>query len=314
MHSKSALQVGISSSAAAVLSVRPLTATFGAEILGLDFTNSVAEETRQHIQRALTEYQVLLFRQQFLNEEQQVRFAEIFGVCRTMWQNPHYPAKNHAIHYLSNVDQNGAPLGRHPDPDSAFWHSDGSWSHKPPLATVLNAVQVPESEGDTQFANLYQVYADLDQANRNRFAKMMAEHHVDISRASRNRRWPRQWWSGQPQFDGPLHQLAWWRKVLLRRWRDGKVNHPLVRLHPITGRPTLFIGDHAWRITDSLWSKGMRLMKEINEMEIKSNAIYSHHWQTGDLLVWDNGSLLHRVMPYDLISQVRIMRRCVVLS
>lgn len=298
---------------AAVLDCEPLSDGYGAQIGGLDFTGTVSEPVRKALRQVLMDYQVLLFRRQFLDEDQQIRFAELFGSCRTMWQNPNYAAVNPKVHYLSNVDRNGVASGSHPDPGSTFWHSDGSWSRHPPRATVLNALSVPETNGDTQFVNLYQVYEGLDQTSKARFAGLQAEHHLELSRAARYRRLPWQWWRPGPGRESLPAQLRWWRRVLRQRRREGPVYHPLIRPHPDTGHLTLFIGDHAWRIARTPWPRGIGLMQQINTMEFRPETVYTHKWQAGDLLIWDNSSLLHRVLPYDLEEHVRIMRRCVVL-
>jgi taurine dioxygenase len=290
----------------------PLSDTFGAEVSGLDLSADVADDTKSNLKQALFKYQILLFRQQELSEDQQIRFAQIFGPCRVLWQNQHYPSKNDRAHYLSNVDMNGRPIGRHPDPGSTLWHSDGSWARQPSRATVLYGIRVPEGEGVTHFANMYQLYEELDQRTKEYFETLNAEHNFELARASRLRRMPWQWFRLAADREPILTQLKWWKSVLGRRWRDGAVYHSIVRRHPQTGRPALFIGDHAWRISNKLWPIGIKLMKEINSLKINPSATYIHQWQPGDLIIWDNGSILHKVGQYNLVDQVRIMRRCVV--
>ena len=297
-----------------VLSYTPLSETFGALVSGLDLSKDISEPVKSALKQALFKHQILLFRHQNLSEDQQVQFAQIVGPCRTLWQNQHYPSNNSLVHYLSNVDMEGKPLGRHPDPGSTHWHSDGSWAIQPSRATVLYGIRVPDEAGTTHFANMYQLYDDLEQQTKDYFKTLKAEHNFEIARASRQQRMPSQWFRPEADWLSILKQLKWWTSVMGRRFRDGAVYHPVVRIHPETGRPTLFIGDHAWRIANKFWPAGIKLMKEINSREFSATATYTHQWQPGDVLIWDNGSVLHRVGAYNILDQVRIMRRCVVES
>jgi taurine dioxygenase len=314
MKSENSTQIEKSDKSSGTMQFTPLSPSFGVEVRGLNISEALSDPVKATLKQALFQHQVLLIRQQRLDEEQQVRFAHIFGTCRRMWQIAHYPSHNEFTHYLSNVDREGKPVGHHPDIDSTYWHSDGSWSRHPARATVLNALRVPAGEGNTHFANLYQMYESLDPSSRARLEKLKAEHHVELSRAARYGRLPSQWWQAGPDRKPVATQLKWWAKVLKRRWREGAVYHPVVRSHPETGRAGLFIGDHAWRIAGRFWPTGIRLMKAINNMKFDPAAVYIHEWQKDDLLIWDNGSVLHRVGGYDIENQVRIMRRCVVLE
>ncbi len=314
METENLIQIDKGNEPSESIQFSPLTPTLGAEVSGLDVANGVPDSVKPVLKQALLDYQVLLFRQQFLNDEQQIQFAQIFGPCREMWQSGHYRSNSKFIHYLSNVDRDGVPVGVHPDRNSTYWHSDGSTVPVPAKATVLNAIQVPEEAGKTHFASMYQLYEYLDQATKDRLANYEAEHHLGFRRAARHKRMPWQWWQARKEGKSILSQLKWWTTVFRRRWQEGPVYHPVVRPHPETGRLALFIGDHAWRIKGKFWPTGIRLMNEINALEIDPGAVYTHKWKPGDLLIWDNGSLLHRLGEYDLINQVRIMHRCVVLG
>jgi taurine dioxygenase len=290
-----------------------LSPVLGAEVIGLDIAKGIPDSVKPLLRKALLNYQVLLFRQQSLREEGQIQFAQIFGQCREMFQANHFHCNNKLTQYLSNVDRNGVPTGVHPDFNSTYWHSDGSHTAVTAKATVLYALQVPEQSGLTHFANMYKIYDDLDQLTRDRLAGYEAEHHIEFRRASRGKRMPSQWWQARKEGQSIRSQVEWWTAVIWRRLREGPVYHRVVRPHPETGRLALFIGDHAWRIKNKFWLTGIKLMNQINQFYFDPKAIYSHKWKTGDLLIWDNGSVLHRLGDYDLNNEVRIMRRCVVL-
>jgi len=298
----------------AKLEFRRLSPTFGALVTGVNLSSDIATKMQSALRQALLDYQVLVFRNQNLTEDRQVSFAQIFGPCRTPFQSSNYPSENELTHYLSNVNQDGSPTHQHPDPDSAYWHIDGSWSRNPYKATVLYAIQVPKGHGNTQYANLYQAYNDLDQRTKNRLSKLKAEHNINLSRAARHRRTPQEWWRSNGDREPLPVVLRWWSRVLINRLSRGIVTHPVIRIHAETGRPTLFAGDHAWRITGRFWPTGTKLVREINDLGIESPAIYTHSWEAGDLLIWDNQSILHRSGTYDISRHVRIIRRCVVAN
>ena len=258
-------------------------------------------------------HQVLLFRNQNLDADQQVRFSETFGPVREAWPNRHFPSANSKAHYLTNIDADGRPTGVDPGPNSDFWHSDGSWSPDPARATIMHAVRVPVSGGDTLFADMYGVFDDLAAPLQEELAGLHAVHDVELSRAGRQRRWPWQWRFGK-QAGTLTGNLKWWRRVAALRLRQGFVSHPLVFSHPDSGRPALFAGDHAWRIKGMSLAAGIRRMRDINGMEFAPPRIYSHRWRNGDVVVWDNLCVLHKVMFYDLSGEARVMRRCVTLG
>jgi len=238
-----------------------------------------------------------------------VRFAEQFGAVRTARQSAHFPSSHPKVHYLSTVDRQGQPTFLHPDPHSAYWHSDGSWMPTPPRATVLHAVEVSERNGDTSFASMYELAASLSPDVRRELDEDRAVHHVELSRARRDGRWPWQWRrSNRPTFA----DVRWWAHLFLGGWARGAATHPVLRCHPETGRKTLFIGDHAWRLKGMQPLAGIRRMRELNALAIGTLVTYTHQWRTGDVVIWDNGSVLHKAEALDL-SKPRVLRRCVVL-
>lgn len=291
-----------------------LTPKFGVEITGWDLTETPKEAVQTFLKRSLLDHQILIFRNQLLDEQQQVRLAQSIGPCRKMWPADHYASDSEFVQYLSNVDRQGRFIGLHPDRHSAYWHVDGTHVLVPPKATMLNALQVPCDSGHTMFASLYQLYETLDDETKNRYAEYEAEHHVEFRRAKRNGRLPWQWLQEKNRGVSLVSHLRWWASTIRRRWRDGGVFHPIVRHHTETGRPALFIGDHAWRIRGKFLPIGISLMRKINSIKFDPNAIYTHHWAEGDLLIWDNTSLLHRAGEYDLANEARVLRRCVILN
>jgi taurine dioxygenase len=92
------------------------------------------------------------------------------------------------------------------------------------------------------------------------------------------------------------------------------VDHPIVRTHPETGRKCLFLGDHAEHVPGMDYDDGRALIEELNALAIHPDLVYEHRWAPGELLVWDNRSVLHRATSYDPATQRRVIRRCTVLG
>jgi alpha-ketoglutarate-dependent taurine dioxygenase len=92
------------------------------------------------------------------------------------------------------------------------------------------------------------------------------------------------------------------------------VAHPIVRIHPETGRRCIFLGDHAWCIEDLPFDEGRRLIDDLNAAIIDDARVYTHRWRPGDLVIWDNRCMLHKAEPYDVAAEARVMRRCTVVG
>jgi taurine dioxygenase len=92
------------------------------------------------------------------------------------------------------------------------------------------------------------------------------------------------------------------------------VDHPIIRIHPETGRNCVFLGDHAWCVQGMPLQEGRRLIEDLNARIIDPARVYTHRWRPGDLVVWDNRCMLHKAEPYDVGKEARVMRRCTVVG
>ncbi len=154
---------------------------------------------------------------------------------------------------------------------------------------------------------MYGACEGLDPDLRQTLINRRAIHDTDVSRHCRH--------GSLPMAAGGWRQ---WRhltrrlRVAMRMLSPTKTCHPLICLHEETGRAFLYVGDSAWRVTGSPWSSGARLIDELNRLATSNpQRTYVHHWEVGDLLIWDNRCLLHRGSGYDT-SQSRVMLRAVV--
>jgi taurine dioxygenase len=275
------------------LEVRALSPTFGAEILGVDLAEPMTDAFFDRIYDAFLAHQLLLFRDQRLEPGDQVTFARRFGSVQVHVMNQYHAEGYPEIYYLSNLGPDGRPSGKHPDRGTVHWHTDGSWARRTGQATLLYAVEVPAAGGETRFASMYDAYEALDEGTKRRLAFLRAVHNLDFSRTRRH---------GED--------------LMTEEQKKARppVAHPIVRIHPETGRRCIFLGDHAWLIEGMPFEDGRQLIEELNAAIIDPERVYTHRWRPGDLVIWDNRCMLHKAEPYDVGAQARVMRRCTVVG
>ena len=275
------------------LAVRPLTPLLGAEVLGVDLARDIDDAMFAELYRAFLRYQVLLFDVPELPPGKQVEFGRRFGPLQIHVMNQYHAAQHPELYRLSNLDENGNPTGHHPDKGTLAWHTDGSWQRVTGQATILYAEIVADAGGETHFCDMYRAYERLSPEWKSRIEPLRAVHNLDFSRSRRH--------GENPMTDE-------------QRAAVPPVDHPVVRVHPETGRRCLFLGDHAEYIAGMSYEAGRALIEELNALAVHPDLVYAHRWRPGQLIVWDNRCLLHRATEYDPAAQRRVIRRCTVLG
>ena len=216
-------------------------------------------------------------------------FTRQFGEPEVHVLNEYHKAQHPEIFELSNIGPDGKPNAVHPDLGTLFWHSDGSFQEVPALATLLYAEQVPAEGGHTLFADMIGAYEALGAAERARFATLRVLHDLHVSRRKAG-------YAGMTD---------------AQRAAAPPVEHPLVRLHPPTGRRALYLGSHGQEFVgvEPLASRGLfeRIMNHCTEPRF----VYEHVWRPGDLVMWDNRATVHRGTEYDTAVEPRVVRRTV---
>ena len=268
------------------MEIRPTTDHTGAEVLGIDLARPVGPEDRAALNRAFVEHSVLVVRGQSLGPQQVLDavklFGDVFQQQNTRFAIPECPQ----IHYLSNQDS--FPDGRRYIPGEG-WHTDHSNDTRPPKATVLHAVTLPSSGGDTQFANMAAAYAALPDTTKKRIADLTAIHVYQSSHSARK-----------------LMALPDAAKERV----PNAVLHPVVRSHPENGRKLIYI--NPIRIEGILGMDHKEALPLLHELLVHATAEqfqYRHRWQPGDLVMWDNRCLLHKANgDYDM-AQTRYLYR-----
>jgi taurine dioxygenase len=274
-------------------SVRPLTPSLGAEILGVDLARGMDDATFAELYRAFLRHQVLLFDAQELPPARQVEFGRRFGPLQIHVMNQYHAEQHPELYRLSNLDAHGKPNGRHPDKGTLAWHTDGSWQRVTGQATILYAEIASEEGGETHYCDMYGAYERLSSLWKARIENMRAVHNLDFSRSRRHG-------------ENPM--------TAEQRMAVPPVDHPVVRTHPETGRRCLFLGDHAEHILGMEYTAGRALIEELNALAVHPDLTYQHRWRPGQLIAWDNRCLMHRATEYDPAIQRRVIRRCTVLG
>jgi taurine dioxygenase len=262
---------------------KALSSAGGAEITGVDLSRPLGEAAREHIYAALLEHQFLVFPGQTLTREQQYAFTAQLGEVEA--HGGGRPGKRQDVaHVTANLDADGNPSDRFAKGANYRWHTDKPYYRTPPALTVLYAVELPPEGGDTELANTRLAYEALPHDMKRQIARLRVVF---------------QWEAGR--------RLGYYASEL------PPVDHPLVRTHPETGQPALYLGNHAMRIIGMAEDEGAALLDALLAHATQPRFTYAHRWRPGDLLVWDNRCTLHRaVANYQMNRYRRIMHRNVV--
>ena len=275
------------------IEIRPLCEGFGAEIVGVDLAQPVDDALYARIHSAFLAHQLLLFRDQDLSPANHVALGRRFGEVQVHVMNQYHADGFPELYFLTNLDEQGKPSGRHPDKGTLAWHTDGSWRRVTGQATMLYALEVPGEGGETHFCDMYAAYEALGEEMRTRLVGARAVHNLDFSRRRRH--------GEDPMTEDQKRQAP-------------PVEHPVIRTHPETGRKCIFLGDHAETIVGLDYEHGRSLVEEVNALAVHEERTYRHRWRTRDLVIWDNRCLMHRSTPYDTARERRVMRRCTILG
>jgi taurine dioxygenase len=272
------------------ISISNLDAPLGAQVSGVDLGKPLAREDVDAIEETWRTRLVVVVHDQRLSDPQLLAFSRYFGELAPPGPNPYGEVFNKEfpeINVISNVIKNGKPIGNLGDGEAA-WHADLTYVDMPPKAAALYALEVPPKGGNTYFADMFAAYASLPAE-----LKKAAEGKIAVHDGSRNSA-------------GMLRKG--YKEVTDVRETVG-ARHPLVRTDPRTGRKALFLGRRpnsyvlgldvadSEALLDALWAHATQ-----------SRFVMCHEWGVGDLLMWNNLSVLHRRDAFDPNSR-RVMHR-----
>ena len=257
-----------------MLDVRPLTRHIGAEIHGVDLSQSLDEDCFEKIHQALLEHLVIFFRDQTLTPDQHVAFGERFGELHI---HPAAPC----------VDNRPELMKIHTDATSPFsegtsWHSDVSSDEEPPMASILHLTTVPEIGGDTLFANMYAAYDGLSDTMQSVLAPLTALHTSDIH-------------VGRYECVGGG----------LRRKEFPQAEHPIIRTHPETGRPVIYVNEPFTKhIVGMKPAESDALLKFLYAHNANPRFQCRFRWEKNSIAMWDNRCTQHHA-TWDYYPETR---------
>lgn len=271
------------------IAVIPTGAALAAEVRGVDL-RQIDDAVFAAIHRAWLEHLVLLFRGQQLNDDDLIGFSRRFGALdfAPVQENGRRFVDGHPeLYVVSNVIEKGVAIGSL-GAGEAVWHTDMSYLEDPPKASMLYALEVPPSGGNTGFANMYRAYEALPAALKRRVAGLRVKH------------------------DGTYNSGGYVREGIVAT-DDPTVSpgtyHPIVCRHPESGRQTLYLGRRRNAYVEGLsLAESEVLLDELWDYATREALSWYNSWRVGDLVMWDNRCTMHRRDPFDAASR-RIMHR-----
>ncbi len=274
-------------------SIERLTPSIGAEISGLDLSGALDGATLDAVYRALLDHLVLFFRDQALPPAAHLAFAQSFGEI----DRPH-PVYPHA-----GDDPRVMLLAHGPDhkPDTNQWHTDLTFYETPPFASILHALEVPESGGDTLWANMYAAYEALPAEMKSHLEGRQAVHDMGDFRND--------YLAGgvNGRVGGPAALNA-------AMAREGSAVHPLVPRHPVTGRPYLYVNPPFTRLVVGMSARDSdRLLRYLFDHIERPEFQVRFRWRPGSVAMWDNRVTQHYAVD-DYRPQRRVMHRVTVVN
>jgi taurine dioxygenase len=246
---------------------------FGVEAGGVDLARAGLDF--QNLQKAFFENQLLVVRGQKLTAGQFLDFARRFGPPEPHVIDQFHHPEDPNILILSNVVKDGEPTGL--ADAGTYFHTDYSYLEMPARATTLYSIQVPKAGGDTLFADQYAAYDDLSSQMKTTIRDLVALHHY----GNRN------------ELDEHSRTVA----SLLTEEQKQKVawvKHKIARKHPVTGRTALYaVGGTSFRVEGMPDDEARSLLDALRDHSTQPKYQYRLKYGVGDVVVWDNASLLH---------------------
>ena len=276
------------------MNVIPSGAALGAEIQNVELKN-LRDRDFDGIHRAWLHHLVVRFRGQQLTVEDLIAFSRRFGEldwAPVQETGRRFVQGHPEIYVVSNVIENGVPIGSL-GAGEAVWHTDMSYLDDPPKASLLYALEIPAAGGDTYFCNMYRAYESLPDALKQRVADLALKHDATYNSGGYVRQ-------GLAATDDPASSAG--------------VYHPLVRIHPETGRRALYLGRRRNAYIAGLpLAESEALLDELWSYVERNEIAWRNQWRPGDLVLWDNRCTMHRRDAFDPNSR-RIMHRTQIKS
>ena len=265
--------------------------SLGGEIVGLDISKKLTHDQINFINESWDERLVLVFKKQSLDDPKLINFSKNFGELDPPGPNPYgitFLPEFPEINVISNVkNKQGTPIGNLGDGE-AVWHADMTYLELPPKAGILYALEVPENQGDTHFANMTLAYSDLSDDIKKKIDGKILIHDSAHNSAGMLRK-------GYSEVDNPTETPG--------------ARHPMVIKDQSTNKKLLFLGrrPHAYIVGLEI-EESENLLDEIWKHATQEKYTWTQKWEKGDLLMWKNLNVLHKRDAFDPNTR-RVMHR-----
>ena len=278
------------------LTIERLNGPFGGEIRGADLRQAPSRALIDAVNAAVAEHAVVVLRDQFISDAEQVRFSRAFGPLElppTMGLNARFKRRvSPELYDVSNLDENGEFLPQESlqlasNRANEEFHTDSSFNALPTKWSLLSARILPPFGADTQFVDTRMVYDALPQELKDRARHAVAEHYF----------WKTRGRAGFGTITAEMQRAM------------PPARHAVVRVIAESGRTALYIGNHTTHIVGWPVAEGAQFLDELNRFAAQPQFIYSHQWRDGDLVIWDNRCTVHRATQYDVFKYKRDLRR-----
>ena len=275
------------------ISTTALHPSFGAEVHDIRLRNVKADHIYAEIRALFERYSLLLFRDQHLDDDEQLAFGRLFGPIEDR-SNIRMDGKPQISYGVSNQTEDGEVY----DEDdlrllglkaNMLWHTDSTFLPVPALANVLQARVVPSEGGATEFVSTRTGFQSLEANLQERLRGLTFHHRYAHSRA---------------RIDSELAKLE-----MFAMWPD--TEWKAVWRNPVTGDEAVYIASHAFAVSGMDEAEGARFIDDLIDKMTLPEHVYAHHWRVGDVLVWDERATLHRGTPWPY-DQPRTLVSCCV--
>src|SRR6266702_2363556 len=248
---------------------------FGLETSAVDASRPLSDAQFAELEQTFFRAQVLVLREQSLTPAQYVAFARRFGPPEPHVIDQFHHPDDPNILILSNRKRGGEPIGL--ADAGTYFHTDYSYLQVPARATMLYSIEVPKAGGNTLFANQYAAYDDLPEAMKRRIDGLVGIHHY-----------------GNRKEADDASRIAASPLTAEQKAKMPLITHPLVRSHPVTGRKALYaVSGSSYGIVGMPEDEAVALLDELAAHATQPKYVYSLAYRVGDVVIWDNASLLH---------------------
>ena len=280
------------------LAIRQIHPHFVGEVSGIDLTRPLAPDQVAALEAGMDRYAVLVFHDQHLTDEQQMAFTRNFGAIENARggniTRPEQQRLPVGMNDVSNLDKDQKPLARDDrrrlfNLGNQLWHSDSSFRAIPAKYSLLSCRLPADHGGNTEFADMRAAWDALDAATKAEVDGLICEHSLMYSRGS----------------------LGFTELTEEERAAFRPVRQSLVRVHPVSGRKSLYLSSHIGTIVGWPRPEAVAFIRDLAEHATKPEFVYVHRWRQWDMVIWDNRQTMHRVRRFD-DTKPRDMRRTTV--